>query len=46
MSLEYLTVPENTELPPKNESNPTVMGSMSGHRSQLKELPMIKAGII
>lgn len=33
--------------PLKNESNPTVMGSMSeGHRSQLKQLPMTKGEII
>ena len=46
MSLEYLIVPENTEVP-HNMNQIPVMGSISeGHRSQLKELPVTKAGII
>ena len=45
ISLEYLVVSENKEVPKnKNKNNPHYNnGSMSkGHRSQLKEFPMAK----
>ena len=47
MSLEHLAVPESKEMI-KNQpkETPTLMGLSTGHRNQLKELPVAKAGAI